>query len=67
MIGFSKAIRGKGLSKNNLLAKAPLHRRSMEVRRCGLWAPAGEKSLGAKERTNNGASGGVGALRGALH
>ena len=40
VIGFSKAIRGKGLSKINLLVKTPLHRRSMEVRRSGLWAPA---------------------------
>ena len=39
VIGFSKAIRGKGLSKNKPTVKTPLHRHSMEVRRSGLWAP----------------------------
>ena len=67
VIAFRKQFAGKAYLKINLLVKTPLHRRSMEVRRSGLWAPAGEKSLGAKERTNNGASGGVGASRGALH
>ena len=37
--GFSKAIAGKAYPKINLLAKTPLHRRSMEVRRSGFWAP----------------------------
>ena len=30
---------GKAYLKINLLVKTPLHRRSMEVRRSGLWAP----------------------------
>ena len=39
VIGFLKAIRGKAYLKINLLVKTPLHRRSMEVRRSGVWAP----------------------------
>ena len=39
VIGFLKAIRGKAYLKINLLVETPLHRRSMEVRRSGLWAP----------------------------
>ena len=40
VIGFSKATRGKGLSKNKPTSEnAVAHRRSMEVRRSGLWAP----------------------------
>ena len=41
VIGFLKAIRGKSLSKNKPTCETPLHRRSMEVRRSGLWAPDG--------------------------
>ena len=37
VIGFSKAVRGKGVSKNKpILVKTPPHRRSMEVRRSGM-------------------------------
>ena len=66
VIGFRKQFAGKAYLKITYLWK----------RRCigAVWkldAPAygllPEKTLGAKERTNNGASGGVGASRGALH
>ena len=36
---------GKADLKINLLVKTLLHRRSMEVRRSGLWAPARVKYL----------------------
>ena len=38
VIGFRKQFAGKAYLKINLLVKMPLHRRSMEVRRSGLWA-----------------------------
>ena len=53
VIGFSKAIRGKGLSKNRpILVKTPLHRRSKEVRRSGLWAPGMAKFGGWSPQGN---------------
>ena len=39
VIAFRKQFAGKAYLKINLLVKTPLHRRSMEVRRSGLWAP----------------------------
>ena len=39
VIAFRKQFAGKAHLKINLLVKTPLHRRSMEVRRSGLWAP----------------------------
>ena len=39
VIAFRKQFAGKGYLKINLLVKTPLHRRSTEVRRSGLWAP----------------------------
>ena len=48
VIGFLKAIRGKAYLKINLLVETPLHRRSMEVRRSGLWAPDIEQFFGPR-------------------
>ena len=38
-MAFRKEFAGKAYLKIDLLVKTPLHRRSMEVRRSGLWAP----------------------------
>ena len=38
-LAFQKQFAGKAYLKIDLLVKTPLHRRSMEVRRSGLWAP----------------------------
>ena len=38
VIGFSKAIRGKGLSRNKPTCENAVAYTSMEVRRSGLWA-----------------------------
>ena len=38
-LAFRKQFAGKAYLKINLLVKTPLHGRSMEVRRSGLWAP----------------------------
>ena len=38
-LAFRKQFSGTAYLKINLLVKTPLHRRSMEVRRSGLWAP----------------------------
>ena len=39
VIAFRKQFAGKAYLKIILLVKTPLHRRSTEVRRSGLWAP----------------------------
>ena len=41
-LAFRKQFAGKAYLKINLLVKTPLHRRSMELRRSGLWAPASD-------------------------
>ena len=38
-MAFRKQFAGKAYLKIDLLVKTPLHRRSMEVRRSGFWAP----------------------------
>ena len=49
-LAFRKQFVGKADLKINLLVKTPLHRRSMEVRRSGLWAPGQTGSKPAKKK-----------------
>ena len=44
-MAIRKNIAGKAYLKIDLLVKTPLHRRNMEVRRSGLWAPDDERLL----------------------